>query len=129
MEFLQNIFGNGTDLAAVASGAGLFGGGVSTLAALMISGTIQRFILRTLLTAVLTGVGFLFLLDYLGFEIVPPEDLKQSMPFGQSYDNQSMLMERSAPAGEDKPEQQAQNDEDRNKSGAPIRYVVKSPFS
>jgi hypothetical protein len=67
--------GGGADLAAVASSAGLLGGGTSTLVALMIGGKILRFIIRTLLTAALTGVGFYFLLGWLGFKIVPASEV------------------------------------------------------
>lgn len=95
MEFLENIFGGGTDLAAVASGAGLFGGGASAAAAMMVSGAIKRFVFRTLLTGVLTGGGFLFLLHYLGFQIVPPEDLQNPFPFGQSLDEPGVQEEAS----------------------------------
>lgn len=86
MEFLQNMFGEGFDLAALASGAGLFGGGASALAVAFFRGVIIRFIVRVLVTALLTGVGFLFLLDYLGFEIVPPEEYQDQFPFSQSLD-------------------------------------------
>lgn len=86
MEFLQGIFGEGFDLAAIASGAGLFGGGASAALAWMVSGAIMKFFLRTILTAVLTGGGFLFMLHYLGFQIVPPENLQNSFPFGQNYE-------------------------------------------
>lgn len=76
MEWFNQIF----DLAAVASGAGLVGGAGSTAVALAFSGTIIRFIMRTVLTALLTGVGFVFLLNWLGFEIVASEELAARAP-------------------------------------------------
>ena len=66
------------DLAAVASGAGLAGGGTSALLAMAVSGAIRRFIVRLLMTAVLTGVGFYLLLGWLGFEIVPRDEIAQA---------------------------------------------------
>ncbi len=76
MEWFNQIF----DLAAVASGAGLAGGAGSTAIALAFSGAIVRFVMRTVLTALLTGVGFVFLLDWLGFEIVSSEELAARAP-------------------------------------------------
>lgn len=111
MEFLQDMFGEGIDLAALASGAGLFGGGASAILVAFFHGVVKRFIIRTLATAVLTGVGFLFLLDFLGFQIVPPEDLNAQFPFGQSFDS----------TGEQR--------ESNLKGGNPNRtYVMTSPF-
>ncbi len=78
MEWFNQVF----DLAAVASGAGLAGGAGSTAIALAFSGAIIRFIMRTLLTALLTGAGFIFLLDWLGFEIVAGEELAARAPVG-----------------------------------------------
>lgn len=115
LDFLQKIFGEGTDLAAVASGAGLFGGGASAAAVMLVHGAIKRFIFRTILTGLLTGGGFLFLLHYLGFQIVPPENLKERIPFGQNYD---------APGGH----QEAKKEDEDGKKGARI-YYVKSPFA
>ena len=40
----------------------------------MIRGAIMRFIVRTLITALLTGIGFYILLGVLGFQIVPAEE-------------------------------------------------------
>lgn len=73
MDWFNELF----DLAAVASGAGLLGGAAGTGLAMVFSGAIIRFVARTLLTAALTGAGFLGLLHYLGFEIVPPDDLEE----------------------------------------------------
>ncbi len=79
MDWFNEMF----DLAAVASGAGLVGGAGSTAAALAFSGTIVRFVMRTLMTAAFTGVGFMLLLNALGFQIVPPDDLRERLPFEQ----------------------------------------------
>lgn len=117
LNFLQSVFGEGTDLAAVASGAGLFGGGASAAVVLLVHGAIKRFILRTLLTGVLTGGGFLFLLHYLGFQIIPPEELKTSIPFGSTYDSEGV--QRQAETQE--------TDKDGEKRTARI-YYVNSPF-
>lgn len=84
MEWLQEILGGPTDLAAVASGAGLFGGGASTVLVAAFSGAVKRFLIRIVSTAIITGVGFLVLLNYLGFQIIPPEELQDQFPFGQS---------------------------------------------
>ena len=117
LDFLEKIFGEGTDLAAVASGAGLFGGGASAAFVLFVHGAIKRFIFRTILTGILTGGGFLFLLHYLGFQIIPPEDFRQSAPFGQSFDSPDSTQQRSA-----------ENDTTPEKKGAKI-YYVRSPFA
>lgn len=70
MDWFNEVF----DLAAVASGAGLAGGGGGAVLAWMIRGAIMRFIARTLITALLTGIGFYILLGVLGFQIVPAEE-------------------------------------------------------
>ena len=101
MEYFQGIFGEGFDLAAVASGAGLFGGGASAALAWMVSGAIMKFILRTVLTAVLTGGGFLFLLHYLGFQIVPPPNFQNINPYARSLDTTEMNTEQMADIEED----------------------------
>ena len=120
MEALQDLFGNGIDLAAVASGAGLFGGSASTALVMLVSGAFKRFVIRTLMTAILTGVGFLFLLDYLGFEIVPPEELRsvspQISPYGQSFD--------AAPGALPEDGQEDARIQDGKRA-----YIVRSPFS
>ena len=72
--FFESFANGGVDLAAIASAAGLGGGVVSTLAAVaFFKGVILRVITQLILTTVLTGVGFLVLLNVLGFEIVPRE--------------------------------------------------------
>jgi hypothetical protein len=111
MENLQDMFGGGIDLAALASGAGLFGGGASAILVAFFHGVIKRFIVRALATAVLTGCGFLFLLNFLGFEIVPPEELNDRFPFGQGFDAQEDSRESTLKGG--RPDR---------------RYGLKSPF-
>lgn len=87
LERLQEIFGGGVDLAALASGAGFFGGSASAIAVAFFRGVIVRFIVRTIATALLTGLGFLFLLDFLGFEIIPPEEYRDQFQFGQNLES------------------------------------------
>jgi len=72
MEWFNELF----DLASVAGGAGLIGGAAGTGIAVMFSGVIMKFLARVISTAVMTGVGYLALLNWLGFEIIPPEDIK-----------------------------------------------------
>ncbi|MEM7767422.1 MAG: hypothetical protein AAF253_08040 [Pseudomonadota bacterium] len=63
----------GIDLAAIASAAGLGGAGGSAALAMGFAGAVKKFIIRTLTTAVFTGVGFYLLLTNMGFQIVPAE--------------------------------------------------------
>lgn len=63
----------GIDLAAVASAAGLGGAGGSAALAMAFAGAVKKFIIRTLTTAIFTGVGFYLLLTNMGFTIVPKE--------------------------------------------------------
>ncbi|MEM9739946.1 MAG: hypothetical protein AAF829_08750 [Pseudomonadota bacterium] len=72
MEWFNELF----DLASVAGGAGLIGGAAGTGVAVMFSGVIMKFLARVATTAIMTGVGYLALLNWLGFEIIPPEDIK-----------------------------------------------------
>lgn len=72
MEWFNEVF----DLASVAGGAGLIGGAAGTGIAVLFSGAIMKFLARVVSTAVMTGVGYLALLNWLGFEIIPPEDIK-----------------------------------------------------
>ncbi|MEM1106683.1 MAG: hypothetical protein AAGH87_09860 [Pseudomonadota bacterium] len=72
MEWFNELF----DLASVAGGAGLIGGAAGTGVAVLFSGVIMKFLARVISTAVMTGVGYLALLNWLGFEIIPPEDIK-----------------------------------------------------
>lgn len=63
----------GIDLAAIASAAGLGGAGGSAALAMAFAGAVKKFIIRTLTTALFTGVGFYLLLTNMGFQIVPKE--------------------------------------------------------
>lgn len=72
MDWFNEVF----DLASVAGGAGLIGGAAGTGVAIFFSGAIMKFLARVVSTAVMTGVGYLALLNWLGFEIIPPEDIK-----------------------------------------------------
>lgn len=124
MEWLQEILGGPTDLAAVASGAGLFGGGASTVLVAAFSGAVKRFLIRIVTTAIITGVGFLVLLNYLGFEIVPPEELRDQFPFSQSTTSSPPVGSQSFDGG--------MVQEQASRSAAPQEqkrvYVMKSPF-
>ena len=115
MSFFNEVF----DLAAVATGAGLAGGGSGAVLAWMVSGAILRFIVRTVLTALLTGVGFYFLLGFLGFEIVPKgaAETRASLtkPVGETL---------FAPQSVNSASTTAQTAEDESKR----KIEVKSPF-
>lgn len=123
MDWFNEMF----DLAAVASGAGLAGGGGAAILAWSIKGAIMRFIARTLITAVLTGIGFYFLLGWLGFEIVPKDEVAaapapRASVFAQS---ERFLPGETAPAGDElagaAPETASEDTGER-------RIVVSSPF-
>ena len=90
-------------------GAGFFGGSASAIAVAFFRGAIIRFVIRTISTALLTGVGFLFLLDFLGFEIVPPEEYRDQFQFGQSMDSTETI---------------EKTDEDGNRR----RIIIHSPY-
>lgn len=112
------MFGESFDLAAVASAAGLGGGAISAItAAIVFKGIIIRFFAQMLMTTALTGAGFLALLHFLGFEIVPKDE---AVPYGaftpQSSDS---FQAQSAPV------ERAEREAERE--GAPV-YYVKSPF-
>lgn len=118
MDWFNELF----DLAAVASGAGLAGGSGAAVLAWTIKGAIMRFIVRTLITAVLTGVGFYFLLGFLGFQIVPSDEVaatppSNSMAFDESDDTFRPQSTRPELAGE--PAGEATDEK---------RIIVKSPF-
>lgn len=67
--------GGGLDLAAIASAAGFGGSAVAAIgAAIFFKGLILRILTQIVVTAGLTGAGFLALLNYLGFEIVPKDN-------------------------------------------------------
>ncbi|MBI1340396.1 hypothetical protein GC169_09360 [bacterium] len=110
--------GEGFDLAAIASAAGLGGGGVSALAAVvMFKSFIARFLMQTLLTAVLTGVGFVVLLNSLGFEIVPRPEVVD------------VQVERMVtPQGLAQPESMSIPAPSSEPSDTRRSYYVKSPF-
>ncbi|ACT60671.1 hypothetical protein Hbal_3003 [Hirschia baltica ATCC 49814] len=78
LEMLNKVFGEGGDLAGIASAAGLGGGATSAAAVVAFRGMVMKFIVRIVTTAAFTGIGFLVLLNQLGFEIVPKEDLQIS---------------------------------------------------
>lgn len=89
MDFFNELF----DLSAVAGGAGLLGGGAGSAVALMFAGTIVKMIIRVVLTALLTGVAYYFLLGALGFEIVPKADVTQqrSTEFSDTFSPQGSI--------------------------------------
>jgi hypothetical protein len=113
-------FGGGVDLAAIASAAGLGGSAVSGIAALLLfKGFLARLFAQIVVTTGLTGVGFLVLLNSLGFEIVPRENPQAAAvapsPGAESFQPESVQPE-AAPA-----EQAA------IEAGKKV-YYVKSPF-
>lgn len=116
MDWFNEVF----DLAAVASGAGLAGGGGGAILAWMVRGAILRFIVRTIITAALTGVGFYFLLGVLGFQIVPEDDVAASGParFGETSD--TFLPQGASPELAGEPAETGDRDDKR--------IIVKSPF-
>lgn len=67
--------GGGLDLAAIAAAAGLGGSTISAIGAIVFfKGLIMRILSQIIVTAGLTGAGFLALLNFLGFEIVPKDN-------------------------------------------------------
>lgn len=71
----EGMMNEGFDLAAVASAAGLGGSAVAAIGAMVFfKGILLRILSQVVVTAVLTGVGFLALLNILGFEIVPRDE-------------------------------------------------------
>lgn len=76
MDWFNELF----DLAAVASTAGLGGGVISAIVVKAFSGAILKFLVRIFATAVLTGIGFYYLLGFLGFEIVPRSEVAAAAP-------------------------------------------------
>ena len=77
LDMLNNLFGDGGDLAGIASAAGLGGGATSAAAVVAFRGMVMKFVVRVITTAAFTGAGFLGLLHYLGFVIVPKEEVSQ----------------------------------------------------
>lgn len=126
MDWYNELF----DLAAVASGAGLLGGAGAAGVAAFISGAIMRFLLRTLLTAALTGVGFLALLYYLGFEIVPRDEVAAAPAATETRDPGGVFSPQMLPdgaTGENGETETAEADPGEEKAGRRV-LVVKSPF-
>ncbi|RIJ31018.1 hypothetical protein [Henriciella algicola] len=76
MDWFNELF----DLAAVASTAGLGGGVISAIVVKAFSGAILKFLVRIFATAILTGIGFYYLLGFLGFEIVPRSEVAAAAP-------------------------------------------------
>lgn len=111
---MEGLFGGGVDLAAVASAAGLGGSAVSAIGAMVFfKGIIMRILTQIIVTAALTGVGFLALLNVLGFQITPkPEPVVASItvPGSDNFSVQSVPTTTAAP-------------DDGKKT-----YYVKSPF-
>jgi len=111
---MEDLFGGGVDLAAVASAAGLGGSAVSAIGAMIFfKGIIMRILTQIVVTAALTGVGFLALLNVLGFQITPkPEPAVASItvPGSDNFSVQSVPATTAAP-------------DDGKKT-----YYVKSPF-
>lgn len=119
MDWFNEVF----DLAAVASGAGLAGGGGAAVVAWMIRGALMRFIVRTLVTAALTGVGFYLLLGVLGFQIVPEDELAAARPAGAAQlgeTSDTFLPQAAGPELAGAPPDES--------GEAERRIVVRSPF-
>ena len=115
MEWFNEMF----DLAAIASGAGLAGGGGAAAIAWTIKGAIVRFIIRTLATAIITGIGFYFLLGALGFQIVPEDEVAATTPStGMAFDDSGDTFRPQSGT------ERAEAAEDDGKT----RIIVKSPF-
>jgi hypothetical protein len=78
--------GEGLDLAAVAGMAGLGGSAVAAIGSfIFFKGLILRILTQVIVTAALTFVGFIALLNFLGFQIVPREEpsVAMAVPQGQ----------------------------------------------
>jgi hypothetical protein len=111
---LEDLMGGGFDLAAVASAAGLGGGVVSSVAAMMFfKGVILRVVTQLILTTILTGVGFIVLLNVLGFQIVPRDNVAAAPP----------VVSDGLVAPQSMPSQSAEAPAEGEKV-----YYVKSPF-
>jgi len=98
------------DLAAVAGMAGLGGSAIAGLGALMLfKGLLMRILAQVIVTAVLSFVGFVALFNWLGFTIVPPDEIAGiALPAGA--DNFSVQSAPAAPA-------------------EPGGYIIRSPWS
>lgn len=92
----EGMMNEGFDLAAVASAAGLGGSAVAAIGAMVFfKGILMRIISQVIVTAALTGVGFLALLNVLGFEIVPRDQGVASVaaPGSDTFSTQSVPAE------------------------------------
>lgn len=111
----EGMMSEGFDLAAVASAAGLGGSAVAAIGAMVFfKGILLRIVTQIIVTAALTGVGFLALLNVLGFEIVPrdqPVAVITPAPGSDTFSVQSVPMAPVETAEEGKK-----------------TYAVKSPF-
>ncbi len=97
------------DLAAVAAMAGLGGSAVAALGALMFfKGLLMRILAQVIVTAGLSFVGFIALFNWLGFTIVPPDELLGAPLGAENFSVQSAPAE--APVAEG-------------------GYIIKSPWS
>ncbi len=113
------MFGEGFDLAAVASAAGLGGSAVAAVgAAVVFKGLLLRILTQVIVTAILTGVGFLALLGFLGFEIVP-KDQPVAAFTAPAPDGSESFSVQSVPSGP--PASTAESEGKRT-------FAVKSPF-
>ncbi len=83
--------GEGFDLAAVAGMAGLGGSAVAGIGSLIFfKGFLMRIISQVVVTAALTFVGFIALLNFLGFQIVPKDQPTASISVpGSNFSPQS----------------------------------------
>jgi hypothetical protein len=98
------------DLATVAGMAGLGGSAVAAIiASIVFKGLVLRVLTQMVVTAVLSFIGFIALLHFLGFEIIPPKQIAGVPVPG----NSEMFSAQSAPSKP--PEQQG--------------YVIRSPWS
>ena len=114
MEWLTQIFGEGADLAAIASAAGVGGGALSVVTAFFFRGFFMKLLAQIVTTAIMTGVGFLALLHMLGFEIVPKDGtLAADIPIFQP----GLAQPESAP-------RRAEDEDD----GKKVKIYYKSPW-
>jgi hypothetical protein len=105
--------GEGFDLAAVAGMAGLGGSAVAGVGSLIFfKGFLMRIISQVVVTAALTFVGFIALLNFFGFQIVPKDKPAASMSVpGANFSPQSADANANATDNEKK------------------TFAVKSPWS
>lgn len=121
MEWFNELF----DLSAVAAISGLVGGAGGTgLVAMFVTGAVIKFVLRTVLTALLTGIGFYFMLDFLGFQIVSKEEVAAVAPVERSYGE---IQPSFSPAMTPKQAETQKKIEDAEAEGDRV-IVVRSPF-